>query len=338
MSSWIPKPSKSATLEDVIDKIKSDVVHLASNKYSSFYNTSPDEKKAIQSLRNRDDIVIKPADKGNKHQNSQLDCKEQNGLYEKAQDSSSGEHSLLTRIICHMSNMSETMKDEFVHLLLNSGVDPNLEKMGQDSPLICAVKLNKPELVKTLLRFGADVNHVGLYNNTALQICCSTHRGLMMFAKIGDFKTMEFIIRYGADKHTVDSYGNTILHVCLSNKHNARDVPDVDGNTLLHHAAKGGFNKTVSLLMKRGWNALDRNKDRKYCSAFNSKISYTCQQKDVRDNVSVGNQPLVTGILLNHGEDPNQHTAEFIPLISAVHQKRHGFTVLLLSRLVLTSI
>ncbi|XP_071124035.1 uncharacterized protein [Mytilus edulis] len=63
-SSWIPKPSKSATLEDVIDKIKSDVVHLASNKYSSFYNTSPDEKKAIQSLRNRDDIVIKPADKG----------------------------------------------------------------------------------------------------------------------------------------------------------------------------------------------------------------------------------------------------------------------------------
>ncbi|XP_063448501.1 uncharacterized protein LOC134728033 [Mytilus trossulus] len=54
----------SATLEDVIDKIKSDVVHLASNKYSSFYNTSPDEKKAIQSLRNRDDIVIKPADKG----------------------------------------------------------------------------------------------------------------------------------------------------------------------------------------------------------------------------------------------------------------------------------
>ncbi|XP_063411202.1 uncharacterized protein LOC134694136 [Mytilus trossulus] len=63
-SSWIPKPSKSATLEDVIDKIKSDVVHLASNKYSSFYNTTPDEKKAIQSLRNRHDIVIKPADKG----------------------------------------------------------------------------------------------------------------------------------------------------------------------------------------------------------------------------------------------------------------------------------
>ena len=44
-SSWIPKPSKSATLEDVIEKIKSDVVHLASNKYSSFYNTSLMRKK-----------------------------------------------------------------------------------------------------------------------------------------------------------------------------------------------------------------------------------------------------------------------------------------------------
>lgn len=48
------------------------------------------------------------------------------------------------------------------------------------------------------------------------------------------------------------------------------------------------------------------------------------------DNVSVGIQPLVTGILLNHGEDPNQHTAEFIPLISAVHQRDMATTVLLL--------
>lgn len=72
-----------------------------------------------------------------------------------------------------------------------------------------------------------------------------------------------FLSRGGrTNKETVKERDNRVANIVLySLEHNARDVPDVDGNTLLHHAAKRGFNKTVSLLMKRGWNALDRNKD-----------------------------------------------------------------------------
>lgn len=76
--------------------------------------------------------------------------------------------------------------------------------------------------------FPLDVGHIirRLLSAGAVTSKEYLNEGLMMFAKIGDFKTMEFIIRYGADKHTVDSYGNTILHVCLSNSKFSSEVDE----------------------------------------------------------------------------------------------------------------
>ena len=62
-SSWIPKPSKNTTLESFIDLVTNDVQTAASTNIPTHNNLTPAEKGAIQELTERDDIVIKPADK-----------------------------------------------------------------------------------------------------------------------------------------------------------------------------------------------------------------------------------------------------------------------------------
>ena len=62
-SSWIPKPSKNTTLESFIDVVTNDVQTAASTNIPIHNNLTPAEKGAIQELKERDDIVIKPADK-----------------------------------------------------------------------------------------------------------------------------------------------------------------------------------------------------------------------------------------------------------------------------------
>ena len=63
-SSWNPKPSKNTTLESFIDLVTHYVQTAASTNIPTHNNLTPAEKGAIQELKERDDIVIKPADKG----------------------------------------------------------------------------------------------------------------------------------------------------------------------------------------------------------------------------------------------------------------------------------
>ena len=63
-SSWIPKPSKNTTLESFIDLVKNDVQTATSTNIPTHSNLTPAEKGALQELKERDDIVIKSADKG----------------------------------------------------------------------------------------------------------------------------------------------------------------------------------------------------------------------------------------------------------------------------------
>ena len=56
---WNPKPSNNTTLESYIDLVTNDVQTAASHN-----NITPTEKGAIHELKERDDIVIKPIDKG----------------------------------------------------------------------------------------------------------------------------------------------------------------------------------------------------------------------------------------------------------------------------------
>ena len=63
-SPWNPTPSKNTTLESFIVLVKIDVQRAASTNIPTHNNLTPAEKGAIQELKERDDIVMKPLDKG----------------------------------------------------------------------------------------------------------------------------------------------------------------------------------------------------------------------------------------------------------------------------------
>ena len=62
--SWNLKPSKNTTLESFIDLVTNDVQTAASTNIPTHNNLTSAEKGAIQELKERDDIVTKPVDKG----------------------------------------------------------------------------------------------------------------------------------------------------------------------------------------------------------------------------------------------------------------------------------
>ncbi|XP_062599980.1 uncharacterized protein LOC134261570 [Saccostrea cucullata] len=63
-SDWEPAPGKCGALESYIDAVESDIEKLLSVPDKTPDNLSKEERSALQSLKNRDDIVIKKADKG----------------------------------------------------------------------------------------------------------------------------------------------------------------------------------------------------------------------------------------------------------------------------------
>ncbi|XP_071153486.1 uncharacterized protein [Mytilus edulis] len=63
-SNWVPKPSKNTTLESFIDNVKTDILTNVKINNQTYDNLTPDERVALTNLRDNDDIVIKPADKG----------------------------------------------------------------------------------------------------------------------------------------------------------------------------------------------------------------------------------------------------------------------------------
>lgn len=75
--------------------------------------------------------------------------------------------SILTRML-KKTKCCKKVVIEITKLLLQHGCDPNQEQTGVDSPLIQAVKMDCPELIKVLLDAKADVNHRGTKHHTAL--------------------------------------------------------------------------------------------------------------------------------------------------------------------------
>ena len=63
-SNWIPKPSKNTRLESVIDLIRSDIKHNVDVHIPKTDNLTQAERSAFRDIQERNDIIIRPADKG----------------------------------------------------------------------------------------------------------------------------------------------------------------------------------------------------------------------------------------------------------------------------------
>ena len=63
-SNWVPPEGDFASLDLFINKCRRDISNINFNRKLSYSNLSKDEWTALRNLRNRSDIVIKPAEKG----------------------------------------------------------------------------------------------------------------------------------------------------------------------------------------------------------------------------------------------------------------------------------
>ena len=61
---WITKPSKNTRLESIIGLIRSDIKHNVDVHVLKTDNLTQTERSAFRDLQERNDIIIKPTDKG----------------------------------------------------------------------------------------------------------------------------------------------------------------------------------------------------------------------------------------------------------------------------------
>ena len=119
--------------------------------------------------------------------------------------------------------------------------------------LWCAAAAGHYEVAKTLVQFGADVNHATFSNSTPLRAACFD----------GRLDIVKFLVHHGADLTISNKYSNTCLMIACYRGH--RSVvsfllenganPDMKahcGATALHFAAECGQHEIVKELLSYG--------------------------------------------------------------------------------------
>jgi ankyrin repeat protein len=160
-------------------------------------------------------------------------------------------------------------KEEMVSSLISA--DPTLlekaEEGGGDTPLLVAVEHGKADMVKLLLKEGANIDGTGHKGETAL----------MRAITRGNEELMSLVLGYGARVDLADDVGKTPLmwasiqgHLGLvrlvfeamleRGSQKGVDRRGRDGKTALHHAAEGGHFEVVAYLLCK--EARDNIKDR----------------------------------------------------------------------------
>lgn len=121
-----------------------------------------------------------------------------------------------------------------------------------DSPLTLAIRCGRPEVVRELISFGANINEQGFYSLTPLAIA----------AERGQVDIIQALLDAGARINSESDGYTALMRACIGKSHKATKLlleagadPKLsrhDGQTALHFAAKANSAACVRVLLKHG--------------------------------------------------------------------------------------
>lgn len=154
---------------------------------------------------------------------------------------------------------AQSGKIEILKLLLKAGADFNMKDAYGDTPIHLAISEGHVEIVKLLIDAGIDINLKDYDGSTPLHSAANKDKK----------DIIKLLLNAGADVNIKDYYGQTPLHVAKDNDEVVKilldagadiKIKDNNGDTPLHIAAKVSKN-TAKLLIHSGTNIHSKNSD-----------------------------------------------------------------------------
>jgi ankyrin repeat protein len=144
---------------------------------------------------------------------------------------------------------------EVIKLLLKHGADPNVPRETGSNALHWAAMIGDLEIVKFLAPYVSDINQKGRWERTAL--CIAAYHG--------NNEVVKFLLKSGANTSIASENGNLALHLAAQRGHIEVirtlipyvkiNESDHAGRTALSLAAQAGKKEVVNLLLANGASA-----------------------------------------------------------------------------------